>query len=195
MSDDDYSLSVTEQLGNPEDEDDYKKRLREEHYRGQMVESIMGRRPNQPPPPYDNPLPHGRDKWQAKEGLQRLKLNGRDASILWALIDYANPGDGLCFPSERTVAALLARPVRTIERGIRSLAEKGLAMPEPTMGVNGVIYNRYRVNWAVLLAAFDAMQKTRNGRKKPKVTVTPPSKVTVTPPSKGTVTPPSKVTA
>src|SRR6516225_7549379 len=146
---DDY-IAVTEHLGNHIDEADYDKRRRDEHNRAQMVESIMGVRPNQAPPPYDNPLPHGRDKWQAKQGIHRLKLGGRDVSILWALVEYANRETGLCFPSERTIAALLNLKLRAVERGIRSLAEKGLAIPEPTMGVNGTIYNRYRIKWAVL---------------------------------------------
>jgi Helix-turn-helix domain len=141
-----------------------------DHNREMMIESLQLAR-GEPPPPNPPPEP----KWQAKQGLQRLKLNGPESAVLWLLIDYANGSSGLCFPSQARLALVLDLPLRTVERAVASLRRRRLIRALPRRSKAGAISSAYLINWQPIFAAYREMRRAQ------KVAVTPPSKVATTP--------------
>ena len=159
----DTAVANPENLSKPHNEiPDYAEEARKANAEARRTESIMAERGGLLG--YDNPLPDGREKWQAKQGINKLDLNGRDTRVLWALIDYANRDTGLCYPSQKTISGLLTLPIRAVERSIRSLTRKKLIKPQPTIGQNGM-FNRYRINWKPLFAAYETMEGFKASKK------------------------------
>ena len=96
------------------------KRYMEDYERDAMVDSIRCRREDVEPELPENPPPDA--KWKAKQGLNRLNLNGAEHDVMGCLVDRANATTGLCYPSEEFIAGWTGRPLRTVQRAIRSLA-------------------------------------------------------------------------
>ena len=145
------------------------------------VEETQFLREEESPRPPNNPPPG--PKWQAKEGLQRLRLNGTSSAIMWLLIDHANSKTGLCYPSQPRLAAILDVPLRTVENNISSLSKGGLVRIVYRMDERGATSNLYLINWPLLFAAYRKMQTVKR-HANAKLVDTPPSKVVDTPPTK-----------
>src|SRR5262245_6462167 len=92
-----------------------------EHNRHMMIEAMLNARGEHLP---ENPPPG--PKWKAKQGLNRLNLNGAEQDVMSCLIDLANSRTGLCYPSEEYVAGWTSRPKRTVRRAIASVKKKRL---------------------------------------------------------------------
>jgi helix-turn-helix protein len=103
------------------------------------------------------PLPHNPPpgpKWQAKQGLARLPLNGAEYSVMACLIDRASKGKGACWPSQDFICGWTSRPERTVKRAISNLKALGLIRVID----RGTISNAYIVNWEPIFAAYRQMK-------------------------------------
>ena len=61
-------------------------------------------------------------KWQAKQGLCALNLNGPEHAVLACLIDRASKSKGTCFPSQLFICGWTFRAPRTVGRAIATLS-------------------------------------------------------------------------
>jgi hypothetical protein len=119
------------------------------------------------------PLPDNRPpgpKWQAKQGMARLPLNGAEYAVLACLIDRASKSKGACYPSQEFISAWTFRPLRTVERAIAALNDKGVIQSIP----RGTTSNAYIINWPILFSAYRQMKalersRERHGNVPPKV--------------------------
>jgi hypothetical protein len=103
------------------------------------------------------PLPHNPPpgpKWQAKQGMARLHLNGAEYSVLACLIDRASKNKGACYPSQEFISRWTFRPLRTVERAIATLNHKGAICSIP----RGTTSNAYIIHWKPLFAAYRQMK-------------------------------------
>ena len=123
------------------------KRYMEDHEHDAMVDSIRCRREEIDPPLNDNPPPG--PKWKAKQGLNRLNLNGAEHDVMGCLVDRASSKSGLCYPSEEFIAGWTGRPLRTVQRAISSLWHKRLI----NITRRSLTSNRYFIQWDALFAA------------------------------------------
>jgi hypothetical protein len=119
----------------------------------EMVFGILERR-DEPLP--ENPPPG--PKWQAKQGLHCLDLNGAENRVMFCLIERANKFSGLCFPSEDWIAGWTRIPKRTVERAVASLKAKGLIGIVPVRRKRGGVSNRYYAKWEPLFAGYRHMK-------------------------------------
>ena len=74
-----------------------------------------------------SPLPHNPPpgpKWQAKQGMARLCLNGAEYSVLACLLDRASKSKGACYPSQGFICKWTFRPERTVERAVAGLRSR-----------------------------------------------------------------------
>lgn len=121
------------------------------HYK--MVSGIMEQReplwPENPPPG---------DKWEAKQGLARMGLNGAEHDFMACLIDRANQYTGSCFPTEKFIAGWTNRPIGTIKRALSTLNKTTNLFGIVTFACKEGRRNRYFINWPPLFAAFQAIK-------------------------------------
>jgi hypothetical protein len=120
----------------------------EDYERDAMIDSIRCRREEFDQPLAENP-PLG-PKWMAKQGLNSLNLNGAEYAVMGCLLDRASSHSGLCYPSEEFIAGWTRRPLRTVQRAIRSLWEKRLI----NITRRSMTSSRYFVQWAPLFSAY-----------------------------------------
>ena len=68
-------------------------------------------------------LPPDVEFWKAFAAVNLLprSINGTMKAVLGCLIDHANPKSGRCVPSEGRIAAMIKRPLRTVERAVAEL--------------------------------------------------------------------------
>ena len=138
------------------------KRHMEDHERDAMVDSIRCRREDVAPELPENPPPGA--KWKAKQGLNRLNLNGAEHDVMGCLVDRASSKTGLCYPSEEFIEGWTGRPMRTVQRAIRTLWDKRLI----NITRRSATSNRYFINWSALFTAYKR-QKAFEGNRLPKV--------------------------
>ena len=131
----------------------------EDRERDGMINSMRCRREEISPELPENPasLP----KWQAKQGLNRLNLNGAEHDVMGCLIDRANPTSGLCYPSEEYIAGWIDRPLRTVQRAIRTLWDKRLI----NITRRSATSNRYFIQWPTLSIAYRAQKAFEKRRR------------------------------
>jgi hypothetical protein len=113
--------------------------------------------PNNPPPG---------PKWQAKQGLHRLSLNGSEAAVLWCLIDHASSKTGRCYPSQPRMAEILSIPEATVRRAVRTLRGKHLITIITRRNTRGERFNSYLINWPPLFSAYAQMESASRHRSK-----------------------------
>ena len=101
----------------------------------------------------ENPPPDA--KWKAKQGLNRLNLNGAEHDVMGCLVDRANATTGLCYPSEEFIAGWTGRPLRTVQRAIRSLWHKRLI----NITRRSATSDRYFIAWARTLLGVPSHQQ------------------------------------
>jgi hypothetical protein len=114
---------------------------------------------------WPNPLPDNRPpgpKWQAKQGMARLPLNGAEYAVLACLIDRASKRKGACYPSQEFISGWTFRPLRTVERAIATLNERGVIRSIQ----RGTTSNAYIINWPPLFAAYRKMKAMERGRER-----------------------------
>jgi hypothetical protein len=87
-----------------------------------------------------------------------MNLNGPDHDVMLCLIEHANSKSGVCFPSEELIAAWTNRPLRTIERSIKSISDQKLVRIVRRKNKSGTVSNRYFINWQPLFAAYAAQK-------------------------------------
>ena len=133
------------------------KRHMEEHEHEMMVDSIRCRREEVQRELPENSPPDA--KWKAKQGLNRLNLNGAEHDVMGCLIDRASSKSGLCYPSEEFIQGWTGRPMRTVQRAIRSLWEKRLI----NITRRSLTSNRYFIQWDKLFAAYRAQKAFERG--------------------------------
>jgi hypothetical protein len=121
------------------------------------------------PPLPENPPPG--PKWQAKQGMARLNLNGAEYAVLACLIDRASKGKGACFPSQEFIFGWTGRPERTVRRAVSTLEECGLIRVID----RGLKSNAYIINWPPIFAAYQEMKRfeKRNAQRHGAVTASP----------------------
>jgi hypothetical protein len=108
--------------------------------------------------------PHG-PKWQAKDALNRINLNGPEHDVMHCLIDAANRVNGRCYPSEEFIAGWTNRNRWAVERAIKSLRQRGLIFVARRFATS----NLYTVNWQPLFDAYrDQMAFIRESKAKAK---------------------------
>ena len=84
------------------------------------------------------------------------------------LVDKANSKSGLCYPSEEYIAGWTGRPLRTVQRAIRTLWEKRLI----NIIRRSATSNRYFVQWMPVFSAYwhqEAFEKRHAQRHAQKV--------------------------
>ena len=133
------------------------KQYMEDHERDAMVDSIRCRREDVAPELPENPPPDA--KWKAKQGLNQLNLNGAEHDVMGCLIDRASSKSGLCYPSEEFIQGWTGRPMRTIQRAIRTLWDKRLI----NITRRSLTSNRYFIQWEPLFAAYRAQKAFERG--------------------------------
>jgi Helix-turn-helix domain len=104
-----------------------------------------------PPLPW-NPPPG--PKWQAKQGIARLNLNGAEYAVLACLIDRASKCKGACFPSQEFICGWTSRPKRTVERAVATLEECRLIQ----IIDRGLKSNAYVIDWQPIFVAYQEMK-------------------------------------
>ncbi len=122
-----------------------------EEYAGEvMVAEIIDRREREPLPSNPPPGP----KWQAKQGMARLPLNGGEYAVLACLIDRASSGKRACYPSQEFISGWTFRPLRTVRRAIKALSDKGIIR----ILYRGTTSSAYLISWPPLFAAYRQMK-------------------------------------
>jgi hypothetical protein len=101
--------------------------------------------PNNPPPG---------PKWQAKQGLCRLNLNGAEYAVLACLIDRASLAKGACYPSQEFICGWTFRPERTVKRAVAGLRTRKLVRVVD----RGTASNAYHINWQPIFSAYRDMK-------------------------------------
>ena len=67
--------------------------------------------------------------------------------MLSKLCDHANPENNYeCWPSNKLLASEIGRSVRSVQRAIKSLSQKGYISMRKKKWGNGYPYNSYRIN-------------------------------------------------
>ena len=133
------------------------KRHMEDHEYDAMVDLIRCRREEIAPELPENSPPG--PKWKAKQGLNRLNLNGAEHDVMGCLVDRASSKSGLCYPSEEFIQGWTGRPMRTVQRAIRSLWDKRLI----NITRRSVTSNRYFIQWTTLFAAYKQQKAFERG--------------------------------
>jgi len=138
--------------------------------------------------PETNPIPGGREKWEATSGLWRLKLSGAEFSFMSCVIDMANVKTGYCWPGLDLIAMDTDRPISTLKSASRSLRRRKLLRVETktVRTKDGKVrkINRYYPNWDAFLAAFDKRKALKAARTKAR-RATHTSRVSSTSPARG----------
>ena len=114
------------------------------------LENTIGNRAKSPLP--HNPPPG--QKWQAKQGMARLRLNGAEYSVLACLLDRASKGKGACYPSQEFICKWTFRPERTVKRAVAGLRSRNLIRVID----RGLTSNAYLINWPPLFKAYKEMK-------------------------------------
>jgi hypothetical protein len=102
--------------------------------------------------------------WQALAAVNVLPVNSPQKAVLGCLVHHANPGNGLCYPSEALIAAEIKKPLRTVERAVSGL----LTTPYVSRSRRPQSSNSYVINFEALLREFAAFkargEEYRNAR-------------------------------
>lgn len=96
--------------------------------------------------------PPGLEWWSVYLAIGVLPLNGSEKAVLTCLVDHANSKSGRCVPSEGRIAAMIKRPLRTVERAVTQLGRTPYLSVKPRPQSS----NSYSINFDALLKAFDA---------------------------------------
>ena len=108
-----------------------------------------------------NPIEYG-TKFKAAQGVLRLPgLSLGVASLMACLIEYADEETGIAWPSETTIAAWSATPLRSIERAVPQAAKLKLVTITERQLRGLKRGNIYLINWEPFL---DASNRPRPGR-------------------------------
>ena len=81
-------------------------------------------------------------------------------------VDRASANTGLCYPSEEYIAGWTNRPLRTVQRAIRSLWEKRLI----NITRSSATSNRYFIQWPALFVAYRQQKAFEQRRRDANVT-------------------------
>ena len=104
------------------------------------------------------PLPHNPPpgpKWQAKQGMAQLPLNGAEYAVSLISLTRASKNKGACYPSQEFICGWTFRPERTVKRAVAGLRARKLV----TVVDRGTTSNAYIIDWKPIFAAYQEMKR------------------------------------